>query len=65
MEKIKSMASSEEWNERLDDEELIQNKLDAGNVGEKYSVPNITIENNISNIVATDMGMIEDYDAGF
>jgi len=65
MEKIKNMASSEEWNERLDDEEFIQNKLDAGNVGEKCSVPNITIENNISNIVATDMGMIEDYDAGF
>ena len=53
MEKMKSMASSEERNERLDDEEIIQNKLDAGNVGEKCSVPNITIENNISNIVAT------------
>jgi DNA-directed RNA polymerase II subunit RPB1 len=64
MDKMKGV-SSEEWNERLDDEELIQNKLDLGDVGEKCSIPNITIENNISNIVATDMGIIEDYDAGF
>jgi DNA-directed RNA polymerase II subunit RPB1 len=64
MDKMKGV-SSEEWNERLDDEELIQNKLDLGDVGEKCSIQNITIENNISNIVATDMGIIEDYDAGF
>jgi DNA-directed RNA polymerase II subunit RPB1 len=64
MEKMKEVPS-DEWNEPLDDEEIIQNKLDLGNVVEKCSVQNITIENNISNIVASDMGVIEDYDAGF
>jgi DNA-directed RNA polymerase II subunit RPB1 len=64
MEKMKEVPS-DEWNEQLDDEEIIQNKLDMGNVVEKCSVQNITIQNNISNIVASDMGVIEDYDAGF
>ena len=60
-----SSVSSEQWNENIDDEELIQNNLDMGNVTDKCSIKNITIENNISNIVGTDMGVIEDYDAGF
>jgi DNA-directed RNA polymerase II subunit RPB1 len=60
-----SSISSEEWSGKMDDEEMIQNNLDMGNIIEKCSIQNLTIENNISNIVATDMGIIEDYDAGF
>jgi len=65
MDKMKSVVSEELDDEQMNEEEMIQNKLDLGNVGEKCSIPNITIENNISNIVASDMGSIEDYDAGF
>jgi hypothetical protein len=64
IEKMKTIQS-EEWNEQVDDEEFIQNKLDFGDLGDKCAVPNIKIDNNISNIAAADMGKIEDYDAGF
>ena len=35
--------------------------------GEKdpCSIANLTIQNNVQNIVATDMGDIDDYDPGF
>jgi DNA-directed RNA polymerase II subunit RPB1 len=64
MDKMKTIQS-DELNDKLDDETVIMNKLELGNVGEKCSIANITIENNISNIVASDMGNIDDYDAGF
>ena len=61
-----AQVSSEEWKEKDDDLE-IQEGFEGlvGSSNEPCSIANLTIQNNIQNIIATDMGDIDDYDPGF
>ena len=66
---IEKMAqlSSEEWKEK-DDNSEIQAGFDGlvgATIDEPCSIANLTIQNNIQNIQATDMGDLDDYDPGF
>jgi len=65
MDKFKTLASAELDDKSMSDEAMIVSKLEMGNVSEKCSIPNITIENNISSIIPSDMGNTDDYDIGF
>jgi hypothetical protein len=58
-------VDTDEYEDNENDEDVIQKKLDYGNIIEKCSVQNIEIKNNVSAITATDMGQIDDYDADF
>ena len=61
-----TQISSEEWKEENESAE-IQAGFDGlvGASGDPCSVSNLTIQNNIQNILPTDMGDIDDYDPGF
>jgi DNA-directed RNA polymerase II subunit RPB1 len=61
-----TQVSSEEWKEKDDDLEIqegFEGLVTSSN--EPCSIANLTIQNNIQNIIATDMGDIDDYDPGF
>ena len=61
-----SQHTSQEWKE-----ENKANEIEAGFAGlvsgkkDPCSIANLTIQNNVQNIVATDMGNVDDYDPGF
>jgi DNA-directed RNA polymerase II subunit RPB1 len=66
IDKFKTLASADlDMDKSMSDEANIIRKLEIGNVSEKCSIPNITIENNISSIIPSDMGNTDDYDIGF
>jgi DNA-directed RNA polymerase II subunit RPB1 len=58
-------VETDEYEENENDEDVIQKKLDYGNIIEKCAIQNIEIKNNVSTISATDMGQIDDYEADF
>ena len=64
MDKLHNIET-DEYEDNENDEDVIQKKLDYGNIIEKCSIQNIEIKNVVSTITATDMGQIDDYEANF